>query len=480
MIVTSTILVQSEYPFDEVAFLNNGTLFASIGKGTIELRSSNIQESVRYLRSSGVDRDHYARSLAFNGSRLACAYSNGSICIWTWNEGVGFQGCGSFLQTGLGYISSIAFNYSGSLLAIGSFNGVVALLNTEPLSLRHKYSIDRRTNVISVAFNREGTLLASASTDATIRLHLIQNLNMRVFEMRAEWMVDMESIAFNHDGSKLAIAGSSGVILQPVRLDLIEHARLHLVNNHPENFQSTNPAICVAFSDDGSLMASGHDDGTINVWNLETGFTLRLTEHTWGVTTISFGPDRSFKSASRDRTIRQFCLYDAKIKTTIRELLLDGLFPSEWPQDVPSFAGFYKKYWRLEESKRVAIDAKIKAQGAEDPKEFIMWLSEQMAEEDGLLCPVCNMPMSIDKKCGANQVCMACPTSSKHLLCVHCRDRLQQPQRCPICKTPLGRSRIPKLQDFANQIKEAKSEGVGGGVVECGYGSPSRKRSKMK
>ena len=70
----------------------------------------------------------------------------------------------------------------------------------------------------------------------------------------------------------------------------------------------TGPLDAVAFSPDGSRLASGGRDNTIRLWNAETGELLQSTEgHVDWVTSVAFSPDGSrLASGSRDNTVRLF------------------------------------------------------------------------------------------------------------------------------------------------------------------------------
>ena len=72
----------------------------------------------------------------------------------------------------------------------------------------------------------------------------------------------------------------------------------------------TGSVNSIAFSPDGSKLASGSDDGTIRLWDAATGeHLLTLEGHTDDVWSIAFSPDGNrLASRSRDRTIR---LWDA-------------------------------------------------------------------------------------------------------------------------------------------------------------------------
>ena len=64
--------------------------------------------------------------------------------------------------------------------------------------------------------------------------------------------------------------------------------------------------ISLAFSDDGTTLASGSEDDDIRLWDVATGARLRtLVGHTTGVEGLAFSPDGAkLASGSRDTTVR--------------------------------------------------------------------------------------------------------------------------------------------------------------------------------
>jgi WD40 repeat protein len=75
-----------------------------------------------------------------------------------------------------------------------------------------------------------------------------------------------------------------------------------------DNFMMMEDAVlCMSFSRDSEMLASGSQDGKVKVWRIQTGQCLRRFEkaHIKGVTCLQFSRDNSqVLSASFDATIR--------------------------------------------------------------------------------------------------------------------------------------------------------------------------------
>ena len=166
-------------------------------------------------------------------------------------------------------VNSLAFSQDGSTLVSGNGAGAMLLwdVNTGELLETfegHTHGID------SVAFSQDGSILASGSGGgsgseggtiylwdiATRRLkHALELPN----PLARGWRITDTSVAFSRDGSILASGIHNKTIFLWISTELF-----------PETFEGhTDDVTSLAFSPDGSILASGSDDDTIRLWNVD-------------------------------------------------------------------------------------------------------------------------------------------------------------------------------------------------------------------
>jgi hypothetical protein len=111
-------------------------------------------------------------------------------------------------------------------------------------------------------------------------------------------------VAFSPNGSRLASGSWSGTIKT---WDTASGQELRTLKGHFYEVES------LAFNPDGSRLASGSFDGTIKIWDTASGQELRtLKEHTDTVACVAFSPDTQqpiLVSGSSDETIK---IWDAR------------------------------------------------------------------------------------------------------------------------------------------------------------------------
>lgn len=161
--------------------------------------------------------------------------------------------------------------------------------------------------VFEVAWSPDGQLLAVVSWQG---IHLYDTRTLAAVRFIE---TDAIGAVFSPDGLILASAGGYRDD-NAVRLWRVSDGTLmHDLKGH------TVPVFSVAFSPDGSTLASGSQDETVRLWRTSDGVLLRTLEgHVGLVNSVAFSPDGgTLASASGDQTVRLWQVGDGKLLRTL-------------------------------------------------------------------------------------------------------------------------------------------------------------------
>lgn len=162
-----------------------------------------------------------------------------------------------------------------------------------------------RDAVVWLDLSPDGKYMLSASTDHTIKLWDVagRKLMRTVGEQK-----DMARTAlFLPDGDRALTCGDDGEI---VLRDLANGSILHVFDGHAQG-----GANKLAMSRDASVAVSGHQSGTVIVWDLKTN-TARsvLTGHPWTIAGLAVSPDGTRAvSGDIDGTLKLWDIVSGKL-----------------------------------------------------------------------------------------------------------------------------------------------------------------------
>ena len=170
-------------------------------------------------------------------------------------------------------VRTVAFNPSGTILAVGRDDGTIGLWDTRSESTLVDPLTGHDNRVYSLAFSPDGRYMASGSIDQTVVLW--------------DLFAPTRSIAFSPGGEFMAV--SEGAVIN-IWDPADNTSPVGILSGH------TDDVLALAFNPDGSLLASAGRDATIRLWDTSSweAFGPPLTGHSDDVLTLDFTrPDGS-------------------------------------------------------------------------------------------------------------------------------------------------------------------------------------------
>jgi WD40 repeat protein/serine/threonine protein kinase len=279
----------------DIAYSPDGTTLASgAADGVIILWDAEFGDLLRTVRG----HTNWVVSIHWMPDSQQIVSGSFDSTIIAWNAGTGER-----LRTLRGYtdqMNAAAYSPDGPWLASGSVDGTVYLWDIVTYNIRNLL-IGHTDRVLEVDFSPDGTLLASASADQTVIMWNVET-GEQVFRLQGHES-DVNSVVFSPNGRLIASVGcgKQGTFGRcdggEVRLwdATTGQATGDVLSRHSDVIWS------IAWSPDGTQLATSAEDGSILVWNTEQpDDPVVLNEHTSRVTGLAFSPDSHLLASASD------------------------------------------------------------------------------------------------------------------------------------------------------------------------------------
>lgn len=303
-----------------IAFSPDNQIIVSGGHDqTVKLWDVNTGKCLQTLNEH-VD---LINSIAFSSNGLIFASGSDDHTIKLWDVSSGR--CLKTLQGHTSRVWSIDISSDGLLLASSSDDNSVKLWDIS--SGRCIKTLEGYINVIwSVRFSADGLVLASSSSDKNVRLwnastgqclNSLQGHSKRVTSVAFSPLCINEATSEEEKkfSAKVSYILASGSEDKTVKVwDVNTGQCLRTFQGH------SNRVTSVAFSPDGKILASVSDDHTVKLWDINTNYCLHtLQGHIGRIWSVDFSTDgRTLASACHDQTIKLWDIETGRCLITLQ------------------------------------------------------------------------------------------------------------------------------------------------------------------
>jgi WD40 repeat protein len=210
------------------------------------------------------------------------------------------------------FTKTLAFSGNGKILAATDLSNI-DVINLSDGEMREVNELNMGH---TIDLNHDGTLLAEGGGWRSAVVRITEVATGKTYRLLEGHPGIINALAFSPDGSSLASGGGDRVIR-------FWNPRNGSISASLYGHQKSINAL--AFNPRGEILVSGSQDETMKVWDLKSGALLRTidvsSDGIWGVQAMSFSPDgKSLVTAGDNGSLR---IWDTTLWKTERSFLFD-------------------------------------------------------------------------------------------------------------------------------------------------------------
>ena len=274
-------------------------IFSGSKDGIARLWTAETGQIVRNM--DGHTKDINWVAVSGDGATGYTASWDGSCRLWDLNTG---EEAAKFDKQGAS-VNTLALSSDGRLLATGGGSKLCILDPALGYEIRSISAPDMKATY-AIAFSADNRFVAAAGTDKLIRLWDV--VSGKLLDTFGEHTQNMTALAFLPDGKHLISTSYDKTVRKWAIADQLTRYRTEEPKpGELRRFDTRGEQVeRLALSPSGNVLAGGSRQGSVRMWDVETGRVMKeIHGHTGTVWFVAFSPSgRLLASASADGTVR--------------------------------------------------------------------------------------------------------------------------------------------------------------------------------